>query len=250
MPEKDPYQVLGVSRDATEEQVKAAYRELAKKYHPDNYADSPLADVANEKMQEVNAAYDAILKDIKNRGSSSSSSSSSQGGYNGNYQGGYQGGYRQQNTGYGGYGGYGGFGGQGYGYGQAYGAFADVRRMIQQNRLVEAEELLDGTPSGRRDGEWHFLRQGGAGRPQPDELAGTRRLRCARHRIPADGRLWQRNGCLQLLRQPAARRLLLRMYGRRPDPLLLSEAVTKWVTTNTTAVKWPWAELWRRFQSS
>ena len=79
MPEKDPYQVLGVSRDATEEQVKAAYRELAKKYHPDNYADSPLADVANEKMQEVNAAYDAVLKDIKNRGSSSSSSS--QGGY-------------------------------------------------------------------------------------------------------------------------------------------------------------------------
>ena len=158
MPEKDPYQVLGVSRDATEEQVKAAYRELAKKYHPDNYADSPLADVANEKMQEVNAAYDAILKDIKNRGSSSSSSSSSQGGYNGNYQGGYQGGYRQQHTGYGGYGGYGGFGGQGYGYGQAYGAFADVRRMIQQNRLVEAEELLDGTPSGRRDGEWHYLK--------------------------------------------------------------------------------------------
>ena len=152
MPEKDPYQVLGVSRDATEEQVKAAYRELAKKYHPDNYADSPLADVANEKMQEVNAAYDAVLKDIKNRGSSSSSQQN--GGYQGSYQGNYQGGYRQQNTGYG----YGGGYGQGYGYHQAYGAFADVRRMIQQNRLVEAEELLDGTPSGRRDGEWHFLK--------------------------------------------------------------------------------------------
>ena len=39
----DPYKVLGISPDATDEQVKSAYRELAKKYHPDNYADSPLA---------------------------------------------------------------------------------------------------------------------------------------------------------------------------------------------------------------
>lgn len=58
---RDPYEVLGVPRNATNQQVKAAYRELAKKYHPDNYANSPLADVANEKMQEVNEAYDAII---------------------------------------------------------------------------------------------------------------------------------------------------------------------------------------------
>ena len=62
MPVQDPYKVLGVSPNASEEEVKAAYRELAKKYHPDNYADSPLADLANEKMQEINEAYDMITR--------------------------------------------------------------------------------------------------------------------------------------------------------------------------------------------
>ena len=50
----NPYVVLGVPENATDEQVKAAYRALAKKYHPDNYADSPLKDVADEKMKEIN----------------------------------------------------------------------------------------------------------------------------------------------------------------------------------------------------
>lgn len=57
----DPYKVLGISPDATDEQVKAAYRELAKKYHPDNYADNPLADLAQEKMKAINEAYDTIM---------------------------------------------------------------------------------------------------------------------------------------------------------------------------------------------
>ena len=65
---KDPYEVLGVSRGASEEDVKKAYRELARKYHPDNYAGSPLADLASEKMKEVNEAYDAILKDLHEGG--------------------------------------------------------------------------------------------------------------------------------------------------------------------------------------
>ena len=58
----DPYQVLNVSPDASDEEVKKAYRELARKYHPDNYHDNPLADLAQEKMKEINAAYDAIQR--------------------------------------------------------------------------------------------------------------------------------------------------------------------------------------------
>lgn len=59
---KDPYTILGVSRDATDDEIKKAYRALARKYHPDNYTDSGLADVAEEKMKEINEAYDAIQK--------------------------------------------------------------------------------------------------------------------------------------------------------------------------------------------
>lgn len=54
---KDPYTVLGVDRNASEEEIKKAYRTLAKKYHPDANPNNP---EAAEKMKEINAAYDQI----------------------------------------------------------------------------------------------------------------------------------------------------------------------------------------------
>ncbi len=57
---KDPYEVLGVSKDASAEEIKKAYRRLAKKYHPDNYINNPLADLASEKFKEINEAYEQL----------------------------------------------------------------------------------------------------------------------------------------------------------------------------------------------
>ena len=51
---KDYYGILGINKNATDDEVKAAYKEMAKKYHPDNYADNPLSDLAAEKMKEIN----------------------------------------------------------------------------------------------------------------------------------------------------------------------------------------------------
>lgn len=130
----DPYSVLGVSPNASDDEVKTAYRELARKYHPDSYQGNPLADLATDKMQEINQAYDQIMNTRR-------------GGQNGG-SGGPQSGSR---SGYGGTGGY----SSGYSGGSQ---FADIRRLITSGRVTQAEELLDGVPRERRDAEWHFLK--------------------------------------------------------------------------------------------
>ena len=58
----NPYEVLGISENASEEEIKRAYKEMVKKYHPDKYQNNPLADLAEEKLQEVNKAYDMLMK--------------------------------------------------------------------------------------------------------------------------------------------------------------------------------------------
>ena len=135
---RDPYEVLGVSPNASDDEVKRAYRELARKYHPDNYQNNPLADLAEEKMKEVNEAYDAITKARSGSGSS----------YGGGYQSGYQSGYSSQ-----------GYGHQGYGnqgqYGGGSTSFAQVRQYINMGNLDGAEQLLRGVAT--KNGEWYFL---------------------------------------------------------------------------------------------
>ena len=115
---KDPYAVLGVDKNASEEEIKNAYRELARKYHPDNYADNPLSDLAGEKMKEINEAYDAIINSRRSGRKSS---------------GGYSTG-SNTNT-----------------------SFPEVRQLINQGRLEQAQEVLDGVPPQSRDAEWYFL---------------------------------------------------------------------------------------------
>lgn len=73
----NPYEVLGVPRTATNDEVKKAYRQLCKKYHPDSYVNNPLADLAEEKFKEVQAAYEQIMKERENGAYSYSTGSQS-----------------------------------------------------------------------------------------------------------------------------------------------------------------------------
>ena len=142
----DAYEILGVSRTASDEDIKTAYRNLAKKYHPDNYADAPdIAEVASEKMREVNEAYDSIVKERKNGASS------------GNTSGGHS------NAGYtnAGYTNAGSTNAGSGAYNNTYSTtteFPDVRRLIMNNRFDDANVVLDGIPAERRNAEWNFLK--------------------------------------------------------------------------------------------
>lgn len=147
---KDPYEILGVSRNASEHDVKTAYRNLAKKYHPDNFATSPdLAAVAEEKMREVNEAYDSIMRDIKNPGSSSAGSSS---GYSSAQQQTYS--QPTNSSNYGRDSSY-------YTKGDTYSTttqFPNVRKLIYENRFEDANAVLDTVAVERRNAEWNFLK--------------------------------------------------------------------------------------------
>lgn len=151
---QDPYKVLGVSPDASDEEIKKAYRDLTKKYHPDLNPNDP---EAAKKMNEINAAYDQIK--------------------NGTAQ-------QTAGQGYGAYGSYGGYGGQGSGYAnQSYGwsswggpwgdwsDFAGARQTerseytaaknyIRNGMYKEAVNALSGVPVSERDGKWYYLHAG------------------------------------------------------------------------------------------
>ena len=118
----NPYEILGVSENASDEEIKKAYRKLAKQYHPDNYVDNPLKDLAAEKMKSINDAYDSIQK--------MRASGGSQGSYYGNTSSNQYGGET---------------------------VYTRIRRLINSNRINEAETVLGGIAQNERNAEWHFL---------------------------------------------------------------------------------------------
>jgi curved DNA-binding protein CbpA len=117
----DPYKVLGVDRSASNEEVKKKYRELVKRYHPDQHRDNPLGELADEKLKEINEAYDIINKERAGGG---------------------------------------GYGGSSYsGGGSSYGGsdeFMRVRSLIQAGNITQAESMLDNMSI--HNAEWHYLK--------------------------------------------------------------------------------------------
>ena len=85
---KNPYDVLGVSPDASDDEVKKAYRDLTKNYHPDANVNNPLADLAEEKFKEVQEAYDEIMRQRESGGGYGTGGFSGSGSYGGGSYGG------------------------------------------------------------------------------------------------------------------------------------------------------------------
>ena len=155
---RDPYEILGVSRDADMEEIKKAYRKLSRKYHPDANINNPNKEQAEEKFKQIQQAYQKIVDERENGGSSSQSDPYTQ--QSGGYGNGYGDGYGQ---GYGGYDPFRDFFGYGYQRRQQqqtndFGGNVELRaaaNYINNGYYQEALNVLEGI--SERNGNWYYL---------------------------------------------------------------------------------------------
>lgn len=123
----NPYKTLGINEDANESEIRAAYLKLVKKYHPDKYTDPDLKAIANEKLIEINEAYETLSR---------KSTSANDFRWKGEQQSGYS--------------------GSGTAYSGAFSSeFARARSFISQNNFQAAKSVLDAI--GLRNAEWFYL---------------------------------------------------------------------------------------------
>jgi molecular chaperone DnaJ len=134
---RNPYEVLGVRQGSSRDEVKKAYRELAKKYHPDQYGNNPLKDLAEDKMREINEAYEYLMKNAGDEGYNQNTRTS-EGSRNNTYS-------NTNNS-------------HNSTYDNTYNAstiYNNIRMDIQRGNYRSAEERLNSM--GTRDAEWNFL---------------------------------------------------------------------------------------------
>ena len=117
----NPYEVLGIKEGASEEEIKKAYREQVKKYHPDQYQDNPLSELAEEKLRELNEAYEYLAKNTNKTTTA------------------------------------GGWGARGKSWGNKKGSdlYNQVNMYIRSGNIKAAEELLGSVND--RSAEWYYL---------------------------------------------------------------------------------------------
>lgn len=157
---RDPYQILGVSRNASEEEIKKAYKALSRRYHPDANINNPNKAQAEEKFKEIQQAYQQIMKER--------TSGYNYGGSGGSYRGGSYGGSSSGSYGSGGFGGFGDFfGGFGGAYGSgAYGSSSTgyeednyiraAGNYVRNGYYREARNVLDDMPESGRNARWYY----------------------------------------------------------------------------------------------
>lgn len=130
---KNPYDVLGVSSNASDDEIKRVYRDLTRKYHPDANVNNPLADLAEEKFKEVQEAYDIIMRERANGGNS----------YGNNYGYGSSESYSYGNQ------------NSSYGYGTMDPKLQAAANYINSRRYREAINTLDQVQ--QRSAMWYYL---------------------------------------------------------------------------------------------